>query len=95
MTRKEVRVAINMRTNGSIYVRRTMTGDIIVYEDQLHIINSKISSCRTRDEAREIIHDFSCGIDLHHSDVQIPTIKKKRLVPKKTLPKITSLSEII
>ena len=77
MTRKEVKVCVKMRTNGSIYVCPSVIGDIIIYEDQLIAINNKISKCRTREEAKEIIRDFSCGLDLHHADVQIPTIRKK------------------
>jgi len=77
MTRKEVKVSINMRTNGNIYVCPNIRGKIIVYEDQLVAINSKINRCRTREEANDIIHDFGCGLDLHHSDVQVPTIRKK------------------
>ena len=77
MTRKEVKVSIKMRTNGNIYVCPGIMGEIIVYDDQLIAINNKISKCRTREEAKDIIHDFSCGLDLHHSDVQVPTIRKK------------------
>lgn len=79
MTRKEVKVSVKMRTNGGIYVCPNIMGDIIVYEDQVVAINNKIAKCRTREEAKEIIHDFGCGLDLHHSDVQTPTIRKKNM----------------
>jgi hypothetical protein len=77
MTRKEVKVSVKMRTNGNIYVHPNILGDIIVYEDQIIAINNKISKCRTREEAKDIIRDFGCGLDLHHSDVQNPTIRRK------------------
>lgn len=79
MTRKEVRASIKMRTSGGIFVCPHIMGDIIVYEDQLVSINNKISKCRTREEAKEIIRDFGCGLDLHHADVQTPTIRKKNI----------------
>lgn len=97
MTRKEVRVCIKMRTNGGIYVCPSVIGDIIVYEDQLIAINNKISKCRTREEAKEIIRDFSCGLDLHHADVQVPTIRKKtsiRLPPRPSIQKKTPMSSV-
>ncbi len=96
MTRKEERVSLKLRTNGTLYICRSKTGEILIYEDQFHYINEKISSCRTRDEAREIIHDFSRGLDLHHSDVHIAK-KKSRTVTstKKTQIKISTVSEIL
>lgn len=86
MTRKEVKVSVKMRPGGAIYACPSITGDIIVYEDQLLPINSKIGRCKTREEAKEMIHDFSCGLDLHHSDVQTPTIRKKSSRMTRTLP---------
>lgn len=83
MSRKELRVSIRMRTNGVIYACPSVNGDIIIYEDQLLSINSKISRCRTREEAREIIHDVGCGLDIHHADTHPPTIRKKNIRQKK------------
>lgn len=77
MSRKELRVSIKMRTNGSIYACPSVNGDIIIYEDQLLPINSKIARCKTREEAREILFDVGCGLDVHHADIHPPTIRKK------------------
>lgn len=97
MTRKEVKVSIKMRTNGVIYVCPSVTGDIIVYEDQLLHINKKIEKCRTREEAKDIIRDFGCGLDLHHADVLVPTIRRKnaRRTGTSRIQKPTPVQEVV
>lgn len=77
MSRKELKVCIRMRPSGGIFVSPDVNGDIIVYEDQMTNIMHAISKCRTRGDALEVIRDFGRGLDIHHSDVKIPVIRKK------------------
>lgn len=77
MSRKEVKVRIKMRPSGGIFICPDVNGDIIIYEDQITNIMTALGKCRTRGDAVEIINDFSRGLDLHHSSVKVPTIRKK------------------
>lgn len=66
-----------MRTNGIIYLHPSPQGDILVYEDQLIPLNARISKCKTRDEARGVLHDMKSGVDFHHLNDDFLILKKK------------------
>lgn len=61
----------------------------MIYKDQLSVVESIISSCRTRAEVREKLTDFKAGYDLHHANgigPQPPKRKVKTVTPRSPMP---------
>ncbi len=91
--REGIRTSIQMTPQGKIFLKQDSRGEFMIYKDQVSNIESIIASCKTREEAKEKMHDFKAGYDLHHSNdprPQTPRRKPKASTLRPAKPKVQS-----